>query len=152
MIIKTLTNMINRKFLLVILSLTMLSLCSCEKVEEEPFGLFKPMKWESGDYTQIENKGNNYYVISPEGGTYIFNCKNYQRLYLNSITSDCNNETIRISDNNKFSNNICDITIEGGSICVTFKKNNNLERIIEINVQSGNAYGGLSFIQDGSQE
>lgn len=86
MIIKTLISMINRKFFLVILSLTMLSLFSCEKIEEHME--WEHMKWEKTNYSQTEDNGKQYYVVSPEGGTLKFNCTNYEGMWLSHIIQD----------------------------------------------------------------
>ena len=164
MIIKTLTNMINRKFFLVILSLTMLSLCSCEKVEEEPLGIRTPMKWEKTNYQQTEDNGKQYYVVSPEGGTLKFNCTNYKGLLLERIIDESemnslypnNNMTTEemqnVVESGSFTSDVCDVTIDNSSVEITFKPNSSESRKINVSVFIRDIFHTFNFIQDGNQE
>ena len=149
---KTISSKVGRITFLLITVFTVLSFVSCNKDDESPLGPFTPMKWQSASYSQIEDNGTHYYVVPSEGGTFNLNCENYKEFILNYIIFDGNYENIKISDNKQFSSDICDITIEGNSISIAFKPNQNQARKIEIDVQSANALGSLYFIQDASQK
>ena len=162
MIIKTLTNMINRKFFLVILSLTMLSLCSCEKVEEHME--WEHMKWGKTNYSQTEDNGTKYYVVSSEGGTFKFKCTNYEGMWLEHIIQDgemysiypntnmTTEEMQNVVKSGSFTSDVCDVTIDNSSLEITFKPNSNESRKIELLVTAGDIFHAFYFIQDGNQE
>mgnify|MGYP003297429757 CR=1 FL=1 len=130
---------------LCILVLTMISIFSCDK--DEPLGFYTPLKWESNNYSQYENNGVKYYIVSPQGENFQLKCTNHNALRLRDIIIDGNREDIELSDNSQFSNHICEIKIKDNFVDVAFKQNDNQLRKVEISVQSGNAYGSLHFEQ-----
>ena len=58
-----------RKIWLLLLLIIPLFLSSC--TEED--GKWEPMKWRS----EVKKSSNGYYQVSPDGGTFVFQCKNY---------------------------------------------------------------------------
>ena len=146
---KTITNMINRKIFLFTLSLTMLSLSSCNKNEYEPMGKGIPMKWEKTNYSQIKDNEGEYYVVSPEGDSFVFKCTNYhQNISLADIIDKYRNDL----KNNRFSNDICDVNIEGDVVKITIKPNIESLRKITLHVAVLNNGETFNFIQDRNQE
>lgn len=161
MIIKTLINMINRKFILVILSLSMLSLFSCNKIEEHME--WEHMRWEKTNYEQTEDNGREYYVVSPEGETLKFKCTNYEGMWLSHIIQEGEmylypniNMTTEEKQNviklGSFSSDVCDVTIDNSSVEITFKPNSNESRKVKMCVTAGDIFYYFYFIQDGNQE
>lgn len=58
-----------RKIWLLLLLIIQLFLSSC--TEED--GKWEPMKWRS----EVKKSSDGYYQVSPDGGTFVFQCKNY---------------------------------------------------------------------------
>lgn len=158
---KTLISMICRKFILVILSLSMLSLFSCNKIEENME--WEPMKWEKTNYSQTEDNGREYYVVSPEGETLKFKCTNYKGMWISHIIQEGemylypnSNMTPEERQNvvklGSFSSDVCDVTIDNGLVEITFKPNSNESRKVEMRVTAGDIFYSFYFIQDASQK
>lgn len=169
---KTLIRRINTKSFLCIVVLTVLSLCSCNKNEYEPMGKGIPMKWEKTNYEQIKNNEGEYYTVSPEGDSFIFKCTNYhQNISLADIIFENGDDIWHfyqkegLSDNpdiidkyrndlknNRFSNDICDVNIEGDVVKITIKPNIESLRKITLHVAVLNNGETFNFIQDESQK
>lgn len=161
---KTLIRKINTKSLLCIVLLTILALCSCNKNEYEPMGIRIPMKWEKTNYLQTEDNGKEYYVVSPEGGTFKFKCTNYNGILLERITNESEmypiypnlnmtpEERQNVVKLGSFSSDVCDVTIDNGLVEITFKPNSNEQRKVEVAVYTGDVFGSFYFIQDASQK
>ncbi|MCR4768830.1 MAG: hypothetical protein K5874_01265 [Bacteroidaceae bacterium] len=131
-----------------------------------------PMKWEKTNYEQIKNNEGEYYTVSPEGDSFIFKCTNYhQNISLADIIFENGDDIWHfyqkegLSDNpdiidkyrndlknNRFSNDICDVTIEGDIVKLTIKPNIESQRKIVLHVAVLNNGETFNFIQDASQK
>ena len=133
------------KLHIILFAMALLALASCER--DEPIGIWEKMKWKTDAPVK-----NNRVKVSAEGGTYRFECKNYNSFWLSSarangvyIYPDRERDEYKIIIGEWF-----DVKVEGNVMKVTIAPNDDAaNRELEVTPQAGNAFYTFWFEQDG---
>ena len=72
------TESMKKKLLLLILMVLPLFIASCSDDD----GKVDPMKWK----TEVKKSSDGYFNVSPQGGTFVFQCTNYSDFWITGVT------------------------------------------------------------------
>ena len=70
-----------KNFLIAFILCTIVTLVSCESYD----GDWDPMEWKTSVKVHKNKKGEKSIVVPPEGGTFVFHCKNYECFWIGNI-------------------------------------------------------------------
>lgn len=133
------------KFLLFMLLVLPFFFSSCSKEDGE----VEPMKWK----TEVKKSSDGCFHVSPEGGTYVFHCTNYDSFWIPVVTEkEVGGEEKRYEGNKNDSIAADWLTVksDGKTLTVTIlptKLDGN--RYMEVSVQAGDAFDEFKFRQRG---
>ncbi len=122
-----------------------ISLASCSSDDDD--GDWEKMKWTSEQSLKSE-KGT--YIISAEGQTVTFVCKNYKAPWLEYANVDdvYFNPDWENNDNKHIQGEWFTVAIEGNRLTVTFTKNTGAERSVSISTTAGDIWHTFIFKQE----
>ena len=134
----------NLSKLFILLAIVLLGVSSCGS--DEPEGKWEKMKWYNVD-NLMNHQG--VYLIPEEGGTFVFQCRNYSNPWLISVTVDGVGHSIDNSHNKEYIGDWCALKFEGDKLSITAQPlPNSLEsRNLDVQVSAGDIFGTLSFSQ-----
>lgn len=131
------------KLHIVLFTMALLIFVSCDRRD----GDWDPMKWRT-DAPMV----NNVVPVSAEGGTYRFECTNYNSYWLSSAQAD-GEYFYPDRERNEYKTIIgewFDVKVEGNVMEVTIAPNDDAaNRELEVTPQAGNAFYTFWFEQDG---
>ena len=152
-IIKPLNTLQMRKrlFATLLLFAGIMSLGSCGK----DGGDWDAMKWEENNYEKTLTPNFGKAIGVPQsGGTYTFKCKNYKSFWIEYVTEQVGDKTIKnipSYDDKPYSEIKGCYTsskVEGNTLTVTFEPNNTQDgRYIRANVSAGDIFDKFIFLQ-----
>lgn len=136
-----------KKLLLLILLVLLFSSCS------EDDGDVEPMKWK----TEVKKSSDGYIHLSPEGGTFTFQCTNYSSFWITSVTEqEVGEEGKRFNPRWMDTEGLC-ITSnwltaqrDGTTLTVTILPTTlDANRYMKVSVQNGDTFDEFKFKQRG---
>lgn len=124
----------------------LLGFSSCDN--EQPIGIWSPMKWNNVDNL---TKTNNIYVIPAEGGSFTFECKNYAP-WLSDVIINTERQKMVLQENwnrKEYKNEWFEVKIIDKKVIFTFDKIEKpmTERTVEVEVTAGDIYDDFVFKQ-----
>ena len=129
--------------LFILLMIAMLGVASCG---DEPDGKWQKMKW-----TNVNNLMNRQgvYLIPEEGGVFVFQCRNYDHPWIDSVTVDGVEYVVNNADNREFIGDWCIVRFDGNNMYVTaVPMPQSLEaRSLTVHVTAGDIFDTLMFSQ-----
>lgn len=134
-----------KKLLLLILMVLPLFIASCSDDD----GKIEPMKWKS----ETKQSSDGYFHVSPQGGTFVFQCANYSDFWITSITEqEAKGEEKKFTppyDDQKhftITSDWATATQNGNTLTVTIlPTTSNANRYIKVSVQNGDAFDEIKF-------
>lgn len=134
-----------KKLLLLILMALPFFIASCSDDDEK----VEPMKWK----TEVKKSNDGYFHVSPQGGTFVFQCANYSDFWITSITEqEAKGEEKKFTppcDDQKhftITSNWATATQKGNTLTVTISPTtSNANRFIKVSVQTGDAFDEFKF-------
>lgn len=134
-----------KKLLLLILMVLPLFIASCSDDD----GKVEPMKWKS----ETRQSSDGYFHVSPQGGTFVFQCANYSDFWITSISEqEAKGEEKKFTppyDDQKhftITSNWATATQNGNTLTVTISPTtSNANRFIKVSVQTGDAFDEFKF-------
>lgn len=127
-----------------------LSVTSCK--EDEADGDWDHIVWKSAKYEQTTVGSDNYYVAAPDGDYFSFSCSNYDVLNLSDVVITEDGETGHYNlniRNSSFSNDVCEVKVEGKNVEVRLKYNEGESRKVDVIVSCLDVFDHLKFVQQG---
>ena len=134
-----------KKLLLLILIVLPFFIASCSDDD----GKVDPMKWKSEE--KVSNDG--YFHVAPQGGTFVFQCKNYSDFWIIGITEqEVKGEEKKfypaVDDHEDLTitSNWATATRNGNTLTVTIlPTTSDGNRYIKVSVQNGDAFDEFKF-------
>ena len=134
------------KLQIILFAMALMAIASC--VRDEPIGFQDAMKWKTD--VPMKNRGVE---VSAEGGTYKFECTNYEEVWLSYVRA--NGEYI-YTENEEYYTIIgewFDVHAERSVLEGVISPNNDSYiRELKVSVREGNAFYTFWFDQDGINE
>ena len=134
-------------------------LISCDKEESDSLGNWTPVKWDETEYELIKEDGNDYFSVPCDGGSFQFHCKNYDMItFLAGEVKREGETSLHLSFDEEKSigkyfiiaeNDICDVVVEGSDVSVSIKPNDDITRLVDIEIGYGDVRSFLRFRQEG---
>ena len=138
-----------KKLLLFVLMVLPFFIAACSKED----GDWEPMKWR----TEAKKASDGYIHLPPEGGTFVFYCKNYSFFWITLVTeaepnADAKNFVPAYDDHEDLSitSNWLTATREGNMLTVTIlPTTTDSNRFMTVSVSAGDVFDKFSFKQRG---
>lgn len=140
-----------RRLWLLLLLVIPLFISSCSKED----GDWDPMKWQ----TEVKKSSDGNIHVSPNGGTFVFYCKNYSSFWLTEVTESEPGGTEKhfyaeYNDRENFSIKSDWLTAkcEGNKLTVNIEPTtSNGFRFIKLEIEAGDVFDEFNFRQSGLQ-
>ncbi|MBQ3364808.1 MAG: hypothetical protein IJG42_12760 [Muribaculaceae bacterium] len=134
----------NLSKLFILLAIVLLGVSSCGS--DEPDGKWEKMKWHN--VANLMNQ-QGVYLIPEEGGTFVFQCRNYSNPWITSVTVDGVSISIDNSSNKEYNGEWCTVKFEGSNLSITAQPlpASVERRNLDIRVTAGDIFDTLPFAQ-----
>ena len=128
----------------ILVFITLLGFSSCGS--DEPDGKWDKMKW-----TNVNNlmNVNGVYLLPEEGGSYTFTCRNYNTIWISSVTVDGVQYALDNDSRLAFNGEWCTLKVEGNKLIITAQTMpGSLEtRNIDVTMTAGDIFDTINFSQ-----